>query len=50
MITFVKKAGPKPVPHESETNRFDQIRKAAKEGHRKSDSDRRARQMPRTTG
>ncbi|MCT7376958.1 hypothetical protein [Chelativorans salis] len=47
MITFVKKAEPKPAPDESEGNRFEQIRKAAKEGQRKSDTDgtrRRAHQ------
>ena len=46
MITFVK-AEPQSVPDESEENRFEQIRKAAKERHRKSDTDgtqRRARQ------
>ncbi|TWG53173.1 hypothetical protein L610_005400000160 [Aminobacter sp. J44] len=47
MITFVKKADPQPAPHETEENRFEQIRKAAKERQRKSDTDgtrRRARQ------
>ena len=47
MITFLKKAEPQPVADESEENRFEQIRKAAKERHRKSDTDgtqRRARQ------
>lgn len=47
MITFVKKAEPQPAPDESKENRFEQIREAAKERHRKSDTDgtrRRARQ------
>jgi hypothetical protein len=47
MITFTKKAAPQPARDESEENRFEQIRKAAKERHRKSDTDgtrRRARQ------
>lgn len=47
MITFVKKADPLPVTDENEENRFEQIRKAAKERYRKSDTDgtrRRARQ------
>lgn len=47
MITFVKKTELQPAPDPSEENRFDQIRKAAKEKHRKSDTDsarRRARQ------
>ncbi len=39
MITFVKKAEPQSVPDENEENRFEQIRKAAKERHRKSDTD-----------
>ena len=39
MITFLKKAKPQPIPNESEENRFEQIRKAAKERHRKSDTD-----------
>jgi hypothetical protein len=47
MITFVKKAEPQPMSDEGEENRFEQIRKAALERHRKSDTDgtrRRARQ------
>lgn len=47
MITFVKKTDPQPVTDQPEENRFEQIRKAAKEGHRKLDTDgtrRRARQ------
>ena len=47
MITFVKNADPQPLTDETEENRFEQIRKAAAERHRKSDTDgtrRRARQ------
>ncbi|MGB3502875.1 MAG: hypothetical protein WBA44_14720 [Mesorhizobium sp.] len=47
MITFVKKSGTQPVNDETDENRFEQIRKAAEERHRKSDTDgtrRRARQ------
>lgn len=47
MITFIKKAEPQPTPDATEENRFEQIRKAAKERHLKSDTDgtrRRARQ------
>lgn len=39
MITFTKNADAKPAPSESEDNRFEQIRQAAKERHRKSDTD-----------
>ena len=39
MTTFLKKAEPQPVPDEHEENRFEQIRRAAKERHRKSDTD-----------
>ena len=47
MITFTKKADTQPSPKEREENRFEQIRKTAKERHQKSDTDgthRRARQ------
>ncbi|MGB6117867.1 MAG: hypothetical protein WBF87_06565 [Mesorhizobium sp.] len=45
MITFVKKSGNQPVNDETDENRFEQIRKAAEERHRKSDTaHRRARQ------
>jgi hypothetical protein len=47
MIPLVKKAEPRPVPKQAEDNRFEQIRKAAAERHKKSDTDgtrRRARQ------
>jgi hypothetical protein len=37
MITFVKKTQPQPASTENEENRFEQVRKAAKEGHRKSE-------------
>jgi len=49
MIAYVKKTAPQPASRESEVNRFEQIRKAATEGHRKSESDRRAHRRPRTT-
>lgn len=39
MITFEKKAGPRPVPDEREENRFERIRKAAKEKRLESDAD-----------
>ncbi len=38
MITFIKKTESQPAPDESEENRFEQIRKAASEKHRKSDT------------
>lgn len=47
MITFTKKAIPQPASDDTEENRFEQIRKAAAERHRRSDTDgtrRRARQ------
>ncbi len=47
MISFVKKTDPQPLPKEDKDNRFEQIREAAAERHRKSDTDgtrRRARQ------
>ena len=39
MISFIKKPAPDLSPAESENNRFEQIRKAAAERHRKSDTD-----------
>ena len=39
MITFRKKADGQPAPKEREENRFEQIRKTAKERHQKSDAD-----------
>ena len=47
MITFVPKTDVPPALEETEENRFERIRKAAAERHRKSDTDgtrRRARQ------
>ena len=47
MISFVKKTDTQPTLKHIEENRFEQIRKAAAERHRKSDTDgtrRRARQ------
>jgi hypothetical protein len=39
MITFTKKADAQPAPKDIEENRFDQIRKAAKDQQRKGASD-----------
>lgn len=39
MISFVKKTDTQPPTKDVEDNRFEQIRKAAAEGHRKSDTD-----------
>lgn len=39
MISFVKKKDSQPTPRQVEDNRFEQIRKAAAEKHRKSDTD-----------
>lgn len=39
MISFVKKTETQPSPKDAEENRFEQIRKAAAERHRKSDTD-----------
>lgn len=39
MISFAKKTDPQPPPQQIEDNRFEQIRKAAAERHRKSDTD-----------
>jgi hypothetical protein len=47
MISFVKKAEPQMLPNDAEDNRFEQIRIAAAERHKKSDTHgtrRRARQ------
>lgn len=38
MISFVKKPAPQPSPTEAEDNRFEQIRKAAAERHKESDT------------
>ncbi len=48
MITYAKKPAPQPTPNETETNRFDRIRKAAAEQHRKSDTDGAKRRERRT--
>jgi hypothetical protein len=39
MISFIKKPTQQPSPTEAEDNRFEQIRKAAAERHKKSDTD-----------
>ena len=39
MVSFVKKADPQPPHEKAEDNRFDQIRKAAAERRKKSDTD-----------
>ena len=39
MITFTRKAAVDPSPKDVDDNRFEQIRKAAKERHRRSDTD-----------
>ncbi len=36
MIRFVKKADATPLPTETDSNRFEQIREAAVEGHKKA--------------
>jgi hypothetical protein len=48
MITFAKKTEPQIAPAGTEDNRFDQIRKAAKERHRKSDTDGTRRRADQT--
>ena len=39
MITFTRKAGVEPSPKDVDENRFEQVRKAAKERHRKHETD-----------
>jgi hypothetical protein len=39
MITFKKKSDAKPIPSESEADRFEQVRNAALERRQKSDTD-----------
>lgn len=39
MITFIKKSGPQPETDGTDENYFEQVRKAAAERHRKSDTD-----------
>lgn len=49
MISFTRKPAPQPSSTEAEDNRFEQIRKAAAERHKKSDADgtrRSERQKP----
>ncbi|UIY32791.1 hypothetical protein LZK73_25320 (plasmid) [Neorhizobium galegae] len=47
MIRFEKKVAAVPLPPESETNRFDEIRGAAVEGHKKSaEESARRRSLP----
>lgn len=43
MISFVKKTDTQPTPRQVEDNRFEQIRKAAAERHRKADTDGKRR-------
>lgn len=43
MISFVKKTDTQPTPRQVEDNRFEQIRKAAAEQHRKVDTDGKRR-------
>ena len=43
MIRFEKNAASEPVPKEAENSRFDQIREAAAEGHKKLTADRTRR-------
>ena len=49
MISFEKKTDPQPTAKQVEDNRFEQIRKAASEGHRRSDVDgKRSRDRQKT--
>lgn len=48
MITFTKKADVQPSPKDIEENRFEQVRTAAKERHRKNDTDGTRRRDDRT--
>ena len=50
MITFTKKADTQPAPKEREENRFEQIRKTAKERHQKSDTSGARRQDGQADG
>lgn len=45
MIRFEKKVAAEPLPPEIEKNRFDEVREAAVEGHKKSATDS-ARRRP----
>jgi hypothetical protein len=48
MITFTKKTDTQPTPKDGEENRFEQIRKTAKERHQKSDTDGTRRRESQT--
>lgn len=48
MITFTKKATPQPAPDKGQENRFEQIRRSAKEMHRTSDADAARRRVDKT--
>lgn len=48
MITFTKKAAPQPAAEKGQDNRFEQIRKTAKEKHRISDADAARRRVDKT--
>ncbi|WP_170314856.1 hypothetical protein [Aquibium carbonis] len=50
MITFTKKTDPISAPKEPEENRFETTRKAAKELHRKSDTDGTSRRKDQMAG
>ena len=39
MISYEKKAAPQPSPKDAPENRFEKIRKAAADGHRKTKKD-----------
>ncbi|MCG6115760.1 MAG: hypothetical protein MEQ84_11240 [Mesorhizobium sp.] len=49
MITFTKKAAPQTAPDNGQENRFEQIRKTAKEKHLTSDADAARRRVSKTT-
>ncbi|CDN49125.1 hypothetical protein [Neorhizobium galegae] len=46
MIRFEKKAAADPLPQDVDGNRFDDIRDAAAEGHKKSATDAARRRVP----
>ena len=50
MISFVKKPQPQQPPEHIDDNRFEQIRKAAAERHRKADTDGTRRRPPEGPG
>jgi hypothetical protein len=47
MIVFKQKTATPPAPNEGEENRFDLVRKAAQEEHRKSDAEAPRRRAAR---